>query len=75
MYSFCTLYKLLLTSSQVHELVQEFTRYNKPFFLLIAEGMPDPDIPLTEGINRTLGKYQAALVSCFLRNCISVPHI
>lgn len=63
------------TRTQVHELVQEFTRYNKPFFLLIAEGMPDPDIPLTEGINRTLGKYQAALVSCFLRNCISVPHI
>ncbi|XP_063689794.1 uncharacterized protein LOC134822596 [Bolinopsis microptera] len=64
-----------ITRAQVHELVQEFTRYNKPFFLLLAEGMPDPMIPLTEGINRTLGKYQAGLVSCFLRNCISVPHI
>jgi len=61
--------------AQVHELVQDFTRYNKPFFLLLTEGAPDPNTPITKGVNRCLGKYQAALVNCFLRNCISVPHI
>eukprot|EP00116_Pleurobrachia_bachei_P004388 sb/3464650/ len=44
-----------LTRLQVHELVQEFTRYNKPFFLLIAEGMPDPLVPLIDGKYAVLG--------------------